>query len=472
MQLAKETGLLILAPALFAHGVYIFLNAGDTTTAKLFLTDLEKTISHDRRLHAAHYYHIAAWYHQCIDDFQQAVVLGKKALEFIQEAGAPFPGAYTRLGLALALYEIGDTAEALKHLGDASKMSSQTGSQYLKYLTLLAKAHFALDASEDVGISDVKEALRCGRQNDYTPLVNFWRPLIVTRICRKALEHGIEKEYVLRLIQNLSLVPDIRFCAADKWPWEIRITTFNDFRIALAGKPLQFSSKAPRKLLAVMKALIACGPNGASEEQLSDMLWPESGGDTALQSLDTNLHRLRQLLKNDKAIQLREGRVRFDPQRCWIDAHAFEDILAQTEEFLGPLGAAHTPKHSEICEGLRLVEQAVRIYSGPFLEKATEPWALAYRERLRTKYLKAVQRLGQYYEHSGLLERAIAWYEKGLEVDDIAEPFYQSLIKCYRNMGRTAEAISLYQRCKRTLQAVLKIGPSPETEALFKTLNG
>jgi len=471
IKIAEETGLHILDPAILGHGVYTFLSAGDAESAGKFLAELEKTVDSDRRMHTAHYYHIAAWYHQVIGDYHQAVALARKAVALIEEAGAPFPEAYARLGLALALHETGDDGEAFHHLAAAKEMSKRTGSMYLKYLTHLASAHFAFDnASDEEGREAVRNAMLCGRQNNYTALVNFWRPDIMAGICRKALEADIETIYVQKLIRQLDLVPDVPSSAVEVWPWEIKIKTFDSFEIWRDGKRLEFSVKAPRKLLAMLKLLIACGPKGAGQEELADMLWPESGGDVALQALDTNLHRLRQLLKHEKVIQVREGRVKFDPQRCWIDAHAFEEMLRCADDKLKPGLNGKTSNNKRQPQGIQLLERATRLYTGPFLDKTPEPWALAYRERLRIKYLKAVQRLGLYFEHRGYFDHAVNWYEKGLEIDDVSEPIYQNLMKCYRTMGRTAEAVSLYQRCRRTLKTVLRIEPSPETESLYKSL--
>jgi DNA-binding SARP family transcriptional activator len=68
------------------------------------------------------------------------------------------------------------------------------------------------------------------------------------------------------------------------------------------------------------------------------------------------------------------------------------------------------------------------------------------------------------------LDKAVECYQKGLEVDDLAEEFYQRLMKCYKRMDRRAEALVTYKRCYQILSAVLGIEPSPETEALVKEL--
>jgi len=42
---------------------------------------------------------------------------------------------------------------------------------------------------------------------------------------------------------------------------------------------------------------------------------------------------------------------------------------------------------------------------------------------------------------------------------------------CYRELGRRAEALSAYRRCRKMLSTILGIAPSPQTEAIYKSLN-
>jgi LuxR family maltose regulon positive regulatory protein len=70
-----------------------------------------------------------------------------------------------------------------------------------------------------------------------------------------------------------------------------------------------------------------------------------------------------------------------------------------------------------------------------------------------------------------VLDRRFSIYQRGLEIDDVAEILYQQLMICYRQLGRRAEALSTYHRCRKTLSTILGVDPSPKTEAIFKSLN-
>jgi DNA-binding SARP family transcriptional activator len=55
-------------------------------------------------------------------------------------------------------------------------------------------------------------------------------------------------------------------------------------------------------------------------------------------------------------------------------------------------------------------------------------------------------------------------------VDELAEELYRRLIMCYQRLDRKAEALSVYNRCKKTLSSALGIEPSPETQALYQKI--
>jgi DNA-binding SARP family transcriptional activator len=70
----------------------------------------------------------------------------------------------------------------------------------------------------------------------------------------------------------------------------------------------------------------------------------------------------------------------------------------------------------------------------------------------------------------GEYERAIEWYSKALEVDNLAEELYQGLIVCNFSLGLKTEALKAYQRCRDTLSEVIGIEPSLGTEKLYKEI--
>jgi two-component SAPR family response regulator len=276
------------------------------------------------------------------------------------------------------------------------------------------------------------------------------------------LEAGIEVGYVQNLIRKLNLVPDEQSTEIESWPWPVKIYTLGRFEVCIDGKPIQFSGKIQKKPLLFLKGLIALGAREVKEERLEDILWPEADGDEAHQSFETTLHRLRKWLGYPDALQFSNGLVALDRRFCWTDIRAFESLVEEADA---------NQKRGIADSAVEIVEKAISLYKGAFLWGETEePWTVSLRERSRRKFLRCVNWLGLYWEGAGQWEKALACYERGLEVDNIAEEFYQQLMTCYHRLGRKAEALSTYARCRKILSAVLGVEPSPKTEAVRRSL--
>ena len=150
------------------------------------------------------------------------------------------------------------------------------------------------------------------------------------------------------------MIPDKPPFHLESWPWPLKIFTLGRFQILKEDDPLKFSRKAQHRPLSMLKALIALGGKEVREDQISDALWPEAEAAMwPMQSFATNLHRLRKLLGNEKAVQLREGRLSLDERFCWVDVWAFERVLGQAD-----VRWKEKSKANAVC----LVEKAMDLY--------------------------------------------------------------------------------------------------------------
>jgi DNA-binding SARP family transcriptional activator len=325
----------------------------------------------------------------------------------------------------------------------------------------LAKARFAFDEKDEAtGLSSLREALVLGREGGFIETY-IDEPSTISMLCAKALEAGIEVEYVQDFIRKRNLILEKSFIHLEKWPWPLRIYTLGRFAILRDGQPIQFTRKVQQKPLSMLKALIAFGGKDVREDQIMDTLWPEADGDMAHQSFATNLHRLRQLLGYEKAIQRQEGRVTLDDRHCWVDVWAFSSLLERADAQW---------KAGRIDDAVKLMGKAINIYKGPFLEQEIEKsWKISLSELLRSKFLRSTERLGQYWQEINQYEKALDCYLKGLEVDDLAEEFYQGLMNCYQRLARIADVRAVYQRYRKTF-STLGLDPSIKIEALYQKI--
>ena len=253
--------------------------------------------------------------------------------------------------------------------------------------------------------------------------------------------------------------------AAETLAWPLKIHALGQFALQVQGQPLTFSRKAQKKPLDLLRMLIALGGVRVETSALTGLLWPDAEGDAAKISFDSNLYRLRKLLGVEDLLTLSEGKLSLDRERCWMDVWAVEDLVARVEREVraGDGGAATA------CG--TLAKELLRLYGGHFLEKESqEPWAIAARDRLKAKFLRAVTVLGSGLEAAGQWEQAIALYSQALELDNLAEGLYRRLMIAYRERGEPAEALNVYRRCRHMLSVVLGAKPSAETEAIRGTL--
>jgi DNA-binding SARP family transcriptional activator len=73
-------------------------------------------------------------------------------------------------------------------------------------------------------------------------------------------------------------------------------------------------------------------------------------------------------------------------------------------------------------------------------------------------------------EQVGRWDEAVVYYQRSLEADPLAEGIYRHLMICYQKLGRRAEALEVYTRCRKTFRAALSVEPSAETKAIYDGL--
>jgi len=463
LELARTTGIHFMDNVFLVHGIMSALSKNDAPTVENFLEKMESYLS---RLHpwGKFFYHYLRTREALLrGDIKQASFHSELSLKFGMDSGCHLTLWMCHVMKAHVMHRLGKDQEAQDHLSHALNISQH---KLGEYVVLMAEALFALDRGEEAsGVATLRKALAIGREGKYLdPYVD--QPSAMARLCEKALEAGIEVEYVQELIRRRNLIPEKLPIHLEHWPWPLKVFTLGRFAILRDGEPLQFTRKVQQKPLSLLKALIALGGREVREEQIADLLWPESNGDVAHQSFEIALHRLRQLIGQHEAVQLREGCLTLDPKYCWIDVWAFEGLVGKVD---APWREER--KGMDMAEATQLIQKAIDIYQGAFLPKETfEPWTDSLRERLRNKFLRCVEKLGHYWEKSGQWEEAVECYQRGLEVDELIEEFYQHLMVSYQKLDQPTKALSVYNRCKKSLSLGLGIEPSSKTQAIYRQL--
>jgi DNA-binding SARP family transcriptional activator len=477
LEKSEESGVHLWDNLLLTMGVCAAHGLSDLPRAAMLLDKMALLLERGRPLDKFYYYGQAGWYSMRCQDVRRAVSFSTTAFDLATKIGFLGAEAKNRFARAHYMHLLGKYAEAKDHLEKCRAIGQKVKSPLIVFYCLLKQADIAFtEADEKKGLKFLLDAMTLGREKGYAAF-NFtnWPQEELSYLCVKALEAGIEPDFVTDMIRKRNLVPETPPLHVMNWPWAIRINTLGRFEIMKEGKPLRFAGKVQKKPLEMLKALIAFGSNEVGEERITDALWPDAEGDTARLSFKSTLHRLRQMLGNEELIQLKEGRVSLDRRTCWVDTWAFERILENEKS-----GKGKKTNQNKASDVLHL-EKALALYHGHFLQAdADKPWTVSPRERLRGKFLGAVTVLGDYWitqagekpasQSRAAIKQAIQCYERGLEIDDVAEDFYQNLMVCYGKLGRKAEAAKVYKRFRSALAASLGVEPSEETETIYRRI--
>ena len=252
---------------------------------------------------------------------------------------------------------------------------------------------------------------------------------------------------------------------ADSTP-AVSVFTLGRFSLLLDGVPAEFGRKMPHRPLELLRTIIAQGGRNASISSLTSELWPDTDGDTAQRSFDTTLHRLRKLLGDDRVLVLRDGKLSLDTRYCWVDTWAFERLLGRVQRILRQDTTGNQAYSLE-----RMMDNLFSLYQDHFLAREDmTSWSVSTRERLRSKFINTLMQVGQYWETHGNWSQARQCYQKGIDVDDLVEVFYQRLMHCCLQTRHISEGMAVYRRCRQVLSVVLSLQPEPETEVLYQSL--
>jgi LuxR family transcriptional regulator, maltose regulon positive regulatory protein len=474
--IATETGIHVFDLYLLAQRVHGYITMNDLRTAEKHLGAMAFSLKGDNQWDLAHYHFLSGWKDLCEGNARSARDNIQVSLRLVQKIGCNFSVAVGHIGLAHAYIEMKAFGKAETHIVRARRIISGNG-DICTFICLIAEAYFWLCKSDEAkGTELLGKAMVLGRKQGFfnTPL---WREPLMSLLCTKALEEGIEIEYVQEIIRRRNHYPvsqrgDERGFWVENWPYRVKIHTLGRFEIEVDGKTLEFSGKIQKKPLDLLKILIASGGRDIPAEQITEVVFPDADGDRAHYSFKFALHQLRKLLGSENLVLMQGGQLSLDARYCCTDVQAFLDLCRRVEGVLRQNGRVPAPagEGDGVQQILQFTEKAIGLYRGDFLERDGAAWAVAARERIRRKFIRLVDVAGVCYEKTGRHAEAIELYEKGADTDELQEHFYRRLMLCLNNMGRRAEALSMYKRCQKVLGARLGIEPSPETKAIYESM--
>lgn len=455
LERAQATGIFYSARhVVLSAGLIGALSDGDLETAARWLGELERDVHLLGPMFRFLHHWFLVWDALVRQDIPRAARLQPEMLRVALLDGQPLDEAVAWLGSAHVLHSRGQQAEAREHLARGLDIARVTGSAYVEFMARLTEAHLSLDNTREAeGVRALATAMALGRERGYVNS-HIWLPAVMARLCARALDAGIEVEYVRGLVQRRGLVPETPPLEVETWPWPIKIFALGQLEVLRDGQPVRFAHKVQRKPLALLKALIPFGGRAVREDLVMDALWPDADGDAARVALASALHRLRRLLGHELAVLRQDGQLSLDARRCWVDVWAVERLLERAESAADPRPS--TRRAIDLCRGASLDGRGEEI-----------PQMSALIDRLRRRLLRQLVRIGQQCAQAARWQEAVEWYEEAIGVDPSAEDVYRRLMSAYRGLGRPIEVADTYRRCRAALATHLGTSPSAATRALL-----
>lgn len=445
---STTSGVHLLDTMLAIVAIHAGVVSGDVEGAEKSVAHAERLLNPIWKADMVHLRYLHAGLKLMAGDTAGALQLSEGLAENGEALGAKFLAVFPKLLRALALAIDGQWEAAGAYLPEVLEMGSKFPSPWMEFQAELVEAHIHFArGDETLGLTALSRAMAAGRQADVM-IMRFWLPEFIGPLCARALDAGIEVDYVRRLIRRRKLLPPTP--AVDAWPWRVRIYTLGRFAVLCDDKPIVFSGKAQKRPLQLLKALVAFGGRGVSATSLAATLWKDDVED-ARHALDMTISRLRKLLGSEAAIIIHDGKVSLNDKLCFVDIWSFERKANDSERM-------------QEASRLALQAKAITLYQGQFLNgEEEESWLLPRREKLRSRYVRLVLDHGAMLEEGRNGDAAIVAYQKAIELEPLAEELTQRLMRLYIDSGRRAQALDAFRRCRSMLSVVLGITPSAAT---------
>ncbi len=229
----------------------------------------------------------------------------------------------------------------------------------------------------------------------------------------------------------------------------------------------RWTSKKARQLL----AFLATAPDrAASRETLVELFWPGSSPARGSNNLSIAVHHIRSRLGElvpgpDRGVSVRQATYLLDANlRCWVDVREFDSRIAEARASL---------RSNDMDGARRLLEQAVELYAGDFMESdLLEEWTAEPRRVFADTYEWAISWLAADAAAGAAWDKVLHLGQAMLRRDPVNEEGHRWIIRSHGEMGNRTQALRQYRMCEELLRDELGVTPAPETRELLRRVAG
>lgn len=204
--------------------------------------------------------------------------------------------------------------------------------------------------------------------------------------------------------------------------------------------------------------------------RIAELLWGDgelaSGWEASVRRV---ISRLRAALRRsglDDALQLTGASGCYRLERT---AATVVDVEAAHAEVAG---AAHLLGEGDPQGAAAATRRALGVLRRPLLAGAQGPWVEERRAELSALRLRALELEAQADIALGRSLDAVDAGTEAVALAPLSESAYRALMAAHQASGNRADALGVYERCRRALADELGVFPSRETEALYLSLLG
>lgn len=251
----------------------------------------------------------------------------------------------------------------------------------------------------------------------------------------------------------------------------LRIQTLGSFRVWRDNVEISSTTWGREKALHLFQFFVTMRRQTTNlhKEQIIDRLWPEvdfEGGD---RDFKVALHAINKVIEPDRKPRAEPRFIQrygltygLNPKMVWIDADAFEELVAAGNRAV---------LDNQLEESIARYQRALNLYQGDYLpERRYEDWSSAERERLQVLALGLMTTLADLLLPHNPLE-SIRLTQRVLTIDPVWENAYRTQMRAYLAQGNRPMAIRTYQQCVEALRHELDVDPLPETNELYQQIS-
>jgi len=379
-----------------------------------------------------------------------------RALALADQHGSAYEASLCHVALGVLAGDSSDLDEALRHLNQAVERFEAGGFRRDLASACLQRAQIAFKAGKrHRALEDLKQTLELAHELGFDQfIVVEGQPL--ANLLEYARAEGVEEQIISGLLERLEdhqaqvearPDPSVQIEPGQA----LRIYALGPPRVTLDGENIQWAIQQSRDLFFCLLQ----HASGLRKEELGALFWPDHPPHKLDGIFRSTLYRLRRAVFRDSVI-FADGLYRFNwDSDYWYDVQAFEELLDEAED---------TTLEDQ---KLSLLEEALTLCKGDYLEGVYDDWCVIERERLRELHLSARESLARLYANRGSLQSAVETYQHLVTLDPYREPAHRELMRCHYRLGDRVAAIKQYQSCVQILRDDLGLSPTSETEELY-----